>query len=121
MPFDGLNTEPEVVQMLRIARGLIERGWTTGRFRYDDTYCLVGAYRTAFELHREKRCFLDNHPADPLLRPLVSAGLPFWTRLFNGRSAGALINYNDHKGRTQAEVLQVFDRAIAKASRSIRV
>ena len=125
MPFDGTNFEPEIVQMLRTARGLIEGGWTRGRLKNRKRYCLVGAYRRAFEIHcglNPSVIFMEGHPADRILCNAVLSGLhpsaPPGGCIISGFTTGRLAAYNDCVERTKAEVLAVYDRAIAQAIRS---
>jgi hypothetical protein len=94
---------------LREARTLIERGWTQGVSARDcngnpidpaephaASFCTVGAISRAFDFDYDESC-----PAHDLMARVVD---------------GAWVDkWNDAPGRTQAEVLAAFDKAIQLA------
>ena len=76
-------------------RKLVERGWCQGAFQKGERVCILGSFIDDVEMSRQA------------LRAIASAiGRP-------GADACAVVRWNDHKGRTQEEVLAAFDRAIA--------
>lgn len=90
------ETMPEVVVKLMAGRERIAKGWCQGAFLLDipdslggPRYCTVGAVEN------------DNHAF-----ACLKAALP---------APGFVTGYNDAKGRTKAEILALFDRAIALA------
>lgn len=89
-----------VADKLREAKALIERGWCQGRMATGDgRVCIRGAILGAFTEEAEER------RADALLKK--AAGF-----------SGYLGDWNDLPGRTQAEVLAAFDKAIELAGAS---
>ena len=91
--------------VLRDARRLIERGWVQGDgVVLDDSgetrYCIMGAITEAV---RRLDCAGPRGPAGERARAAL-------LRVIDDRG---LADFNDAEGRTQAEVLAVFDRAMA--------
>ena len=104
-----------IKQILTEARALIEKGWTQGKLaknvwghqvRYDDpdacAFCSLGALRKAV------------HKINPDLYPKLRHQLAL--AIGEDPSAGSeyyqVVRFNDAPGRTQAEVLAMFDKAI---------
>jgi hypothetical protein len=81
----------DVATKLREARKLIKRGWTQGEWHRNGCVCSLSA------LHKTRA----PQVADETLR-----------RVIGHRS---IIAWNDAPGRTQAEVLAAFDKAIELA------
>jgi hypothetical protein len=99
-----------VSDKLREAKALIEKGWTQHLSAADELgmevdkfdpaatcFCLYGAFDRAFSVQPIANC---------------EAG---WRFLKDAIGEPQPIGWNDRKGRTQAEVLAAFDRAIALA------
>lgn len=89
------------VEGLRAARDLIEKGWCQNAFRRNDkgqySYCALGACEEVFVNDT-------------------------WLRKSLGRGPGqGIMTWNDAPGRSQAEVLELFDRAIALAELDLAI
>lgn len=94
-----------IAQVLRDARALIDTPdkWTKGKFENGGCYCALGAVA--------KVCGFDPRNAwlgemDAVHRAL-DASLPFGFE--------ATPDFNDHRNTTHADVMALFDRAIAAA------
>lgn len=111
MPLDGSNyeQEDEVLDLLRRARErvAISGGWCQGvAYGIAGSNCLLAA------LQVEREYGFDLYP----VIDLIVAEMPeSWKLLadFGARRAALIVNYNDVPGRTQAEIVALFDRAIA--------
>jgi hypothetical protein len=107
MPFDGRTFEQQddVLDLLRRARERVARGWVQHIHEADGAFCIVGAVHREIcdSLHRSAGWDLFGQITGELRREL-----PFghWTK--------ALPEYNDTPGRTQAEIVALFDAAIAR-------
>lgn len=100
MPFDGETFDrTDDLALLRDARAKIARGWcqnvTTMRRGRQVSYCMLGA------MGYDECFFLARARAEKLLGPFVPA------------EQQPITVFNDDPSRTQAEVVAVFDRAIA--------
>jgi len=97
-------------EMLLQARAKIEAGWC----QYNEAKDENGSPVASFSAEAVSFCILGaaHGEALPPLRTALRArlGLPEWVRV-------SLADYNDAKGRTQAEVLSLFDEAIALAEK----
>jgi hypothetical protein len=112
-----------VADKLREARALIERGWTQGEFALDakgeeiespdqtpTCFCALGAISQA----------ALGYP-DPDAEDFVSNAKPFedvstvLAQALGFRFSHEIAKWNDRLGRTQAEVLAAFDKAIELA------
>ena len=113
MPFDG-NPHPyeppsgapfdQVLRDLQVARGKVATGWMRYNQQSGNRYCAYGAVISA------TRC--DTHRTIAALRELRRAHPPrSLMRLF---PAHAITLWNDHRRRTQREVVDLFDRAITQ-------
>jgi len=89
-------------EMLLQARAKIEAGWC----QYNEAKDENGSPVASFSAEAVSFCILGAAHGEAL-PPL---GLPEWVRV-------SLADYNDAKGRTQAEVLSLFDEAIALAEK----
>jgi hypothetical protein len=89
--------ENQIAEKLKEARALIERGWCQKSFEKDGRYCIEGAVMTLYDS-------LDTGQYKAVLTALESE-----------IDTVSLISWNDRRGRKQHEVLDLFDRAIAKA------
>ena len=122
MPFDG-NPHPfeppsgapfdQVLRDLEVARGKVALGWVQHRQQTGNRYCAYGAVISATRS--------DTHRTIATLRELRRAHPPrSLMRLF---PASAITLWNDHRRRTQREVVDLFDRAItqrmARATRAL--
>ena len=113
MPFDG-NPHPyelpagapfdQVLRDLEVARGKVALGWVQHRQQSGDRYCAYGAVLTA------TRC--DAHRTIAALRALRRAHPP--RSLMRLLPAHTITLWNDSLCRTQREVVDLFDRAIAQ-------
>ena len=113
MPFDG-NPPPyeppagapfdQVLRDLEVARGKVALGWIQHRQQTGNRYCAYGAVLSA------TRC--DAHRTIAALRELRRAHPP--RSLMRLLPAHTITLWNDHPHRTQREVLDLFDRAIAQ-------
>lgn len=82
------------LNVLRKARELVEQGWTQGRYKTEDgCYCGVGALIEVTGSLREALPYTFH------LDQVVGGNFEFE-------------KWQDRRGRTQAEVLAAFDRAI---------
>lgn len=89
MPFDSLPVTNLAIDGLREGRARIERGWCQGQAHdpYANAYCLIGSI---------------SRPRSEVVQYLIrAAGIRAWS----------LVMWNDTPGRTQAEVLALYDRA----------
>ena len=106
-----MTQQEQVIDALVRARGLVERGWCQGWFARDaDGYevaavspqacrfCALGAIRHATNVFVE---------GDNCIRLVLRAG--------GNEALGDLFTWNDAPERTQADVLALYDRAIALA------
>ncbi len=104
MPLDGTNFEQqaEVLDLLRRARGRVAHRWC--QFTREDEQggvCLLGAlYGWDFVIDT------------PALQALFDEIIPRQRNCFQFISS-ALVSFNNESGRTQAEIVALFDRAIA--------
>lgn len=90
----------DTVEKLKAARALIERGWCQGEYAKDADGEAVGVREPrAVAWCVRGACYAANVSALPLYDVQRD-----------------LTNWNDHPGRTQAEVLNLFDEAIALAT-----
>lgn len=97
------------IDILKRARALVERGWCQGTYSRDErgvaslsksqdcSWCSVGALDTAAGSDSDK---------------YLAAYDELATAITPGGDVG-VVKWNDAPGRTQAEVLAMFDRAIA--------
>ncbi len=94
----------ETKEVLIAARGLIKKGWIQGvdsQVRNGVTcYCAVGA------VHSVLPGIYQTEPLEAL-RGALSV---------HDKARGGVMSFNDAEGRTQAEVLALFDRAIERAA-----
>jgi hypothetical protein len=116
MPFDGnpKGFEPKpiddpLLNVLVMAREIVERGWTQGRqYRVDvsgDRYCAVGALRVAsgYDFYTYRKAV-----------EAVECARSFLPRSF------PLMDWNDLPWRRKRGVLKVFDRAITRRLQLVR-
>ena len=87
-----VESKERLRQMLVAARNLVEAGWCQYALRSGDKYCALGALRACADNPYHERY-----------------GLWHMEHIINDY----LWNWNDAPGRTQAEVVDLFDRAIA--------
>ena len=106
---------PQTIHLLTKARRLVRKGWAQGHIaRTDDgrpvpvhhaeatRFCTIGAIRQVYEAdHYGYRAF--DAATDLLCRGAGVSGFP------------ELTVWNDHPDRTQADVLDLYTRAIARA------
>ncbi len=117
MPLDGTNFEQQdaVLDLLRRARDRVARpgGWCQDHARDGFGYCVLGAIS-----------YFDKRPEHIKMKDILIESLPWWWCVCHGiirnteNPAGVIIEYNDAPGRTQAEIVALFDRAIAKREAS---
>lgn len=123
MPFDGYQRRFGDIDRLLDARSRIaDPGhWIKGTFRRDDRYCTVGALREA--------CPSDNARAanrvECRLAKLLAEQLPSgrrmqWRMMFRPARC-ALISFNDHPETRHADILALFDGAIARLEAAMSV
>jgi hypothetical protein len=104
----------DIADKLAEARKLIERGWTQGQYargksgkavdehgRHAVCFCALGALR------RATGNYWDNGPETRLLRSAIG-------------SKKDVIDWNDAKRRTQAQVIEAFKRAEQIAREQVR-
>ena len=113
MPFDG-NPHPyeppagapfdQVLRDLEVARGKVALGWIQHCQQTGNRYCAYGAVISA------TRC--DAHRTIAALRELRRAHPP--RSLMRLLPAHTITLWNDHRCRTQPEVVDLFDRAIVQ-------
>ena len=122
-------TQDTIKQRLRAARALIDtpEKWTKGAFQRDETgnevvcygtplepqsHCSTGAIMSACHNSDMERSIKDEREVLRYLgRSIERHSEPNWP------SHLALTHWNDHPGRTHAEVMLAFDLAIEEASR----
>lgn len=106
MPFDGTTTLPQVAIDLITARAyLVEHGWCQGTGRdASGRVCALGA------IGHSLRDLNGNVEYDRAIN-----AESFLARLENFSGPGDVAYWNDAPGRTMAEVIDRFDRAIATA------
>lgn len=101
MPFDGnekLYTD-DVLETLIKARTLIKKGWIRGSFKREfktgtrTRYCIIGAIRESSNKSLSKGEFFIQRMMPPHIE---------------------ITAWNDQKSRKKSEVIDLFDRAIAK-------
>lgn len=103
-----MRSQEWIVQKLTEARALIEQGWCQGDY-YEDSdcgtkYCAVGAIRAAAE---DQSYFYCLDYLGQVLGMITAS-------LCN------VPNWNDAPGRTQQEVLALYDRAIDLARGALK-
>ncbi len=93
-------------QALLLARALIKKGWTQGVNQEGDCFCAQGALLFVCSFDRE-------------YDTLTNARIKLWRAIRETfedipkkRHFSSITLWNDADGRTQAEVLAVYDRAI---------
>jgi hypothetical protein len=101
--------EKSTSQILQEARALVAQGWCRGRTHVvshgHHYYCIIGALHTA--VHGEVRRHALQHPAVTVLeKTLKEAG-----------HRSCLSYYNDALGRTQSDVLALFDAALTAVTK----
>ena len=114
MPFDSSPLEAPLAEIerdlaiLRRAREGIAQpgGWCQGFGTKGSAHCVMGWVSVASEFG----VCQSNGFADRVLVPELP---PRWARGFN------IVEFNDCRGRKQAEVVALFDRAIARLERSV--
>ncbi len=84
-----------VVARLQRARSLVERGWC--QYQGDDGLGNVCASTALNRATNRNQSFSTDHARFALVSAIEWENIPAW---------------NDHPGRTKAEVLEAFDRAI---------
>lgn len=114
-----MSSPPTVTDTLRAARALIEKGWCQAALARDKTgatvepgseravaYCMMGAIYAA--THYTPLTAWERHETYMLAKQCRN-------RLFAANSIqDTLADWNDAPERTQAEVLALFDSAIAE-------
>lgn len=104
MPLDGTNyqteQQDEVLALLRRARERVAKGWCQGEAEsVDGGVCMLGAIHDICRGHQTNQWMLRRDAWLLLCEPLPHRD-------------GVI--YNDAPGRTQAEIVALFDRAIAR-------
>ncbi len=124
MPFDvaqqpGRN-EVDIVDVLQLARTLIDKGWTRKQMSthtaYGYQYCAVGAYRTAYRVYYnvdEPNAVIDRIFA-PRLCKHIPISLGYLMLFCCVQKRNRLMIFNDYIAKHKEAVLQLFDQAIAK-------
>ncbi len=104
MPFDSTTYCPSTIDILRRARdGIATPGrWISGKMVEGDALCAAGWLRDALCRYAS---WFSAAPAMQCLFPNSQA--PF----------NELVNFNDAPGRTQEEVVALFDEAIERAQK----
>jgi len=113
MPFDNPEVEVELndVTLLLIAgRQRIEQGWVQKKYEEDGSYCALGA----IGIRGNK--VLTERVQDSCISFLYkfiphAARVPRYGLIHSPEPQVGI--YNDAPGRTQSEILDLFDRAIA--------
>ncbi len=117
MPFDPMPNVERVETTLGVllrARRRVEQGWTQDKLQDHRAYCAVGGVRDddARGHHADAVAYLH--------RALPPAPKRRWWQCWTGKTwrnlstaENRLAMYNDTPGRTQREVLALYDRAIA--------
>lgn len=115
MPFDGRNfkqQQDEVLVLLRQARERVAQpyGWTQGVAEYNGKVCTIGAIEF----------FIPDMGTHLIASEALAKQLP--AEHYPDLDASCrLISYNDAPGRTQAEIVALYDRAIALREQELRV
>jgi hypothetical protein len=139
MPFDSLPYDTHV-ELLQRARDIIARGWCQGTPYYEVTnsYCMIGAVYEAISPNFTRTCadasagamlakeLMKKYLAPEVLPLILKSPSKYWkwkeidrdivAAYIKNEDAGVIISmFNDKDARKKAEVLAVFDRAIARA------
>jgi hypothetical protein len=96
---------------LAIARLLISRGWTRGVYARDHYFAPVLAHDP------RATCWCLTGACDAA-DPSGTLGLRRWLAEEIPSQLSGLIEWNDHPARTQQDVLDLFDRALAKVDKT---
>jgi hypothetical protein len=98
-----------VADKLRQARALVERGWMQGDYADADCecFCALGAIQMAVCGEPDNDFSLRTRPLEQLFQQALGVK--------------SIVNWNDANGRTQAEVLAAFDKAIELAEQSLPI
>lgn len=112
--FDGVDEPDRRLKILRAARAEIAQpdAWCPNGYGWPGHYCAIGWIGAFVACQSELM----------RLTAVLARGLPFWWWFFLGmdRSGFALIaTYNDSRRRTQAQMVELFDRAIARLEREL--
>lgn len=101
-----MTTTRDTLQILRDAKSLIERGWTTKNWEYRGRFCAVGAVRkVSGEGYR---------PSNEAVKVLASV-VPDYTAF---HTPVDIVTYFNDRQTSKKPVLDAFDRAIARAETS---
>jgi hypothetical protein len=97
----------ETIEVLRRARGYVEQGWTQGALARDahGAIALTGG--------RNATCWCCHGALDRAERHSDEVRMAAATALRSAIGTPNVSRWNDAPGRTQAEALAAFDRAIA--------
>lgn len=112
----------QTIKELTSAREKVAQGWVQGAELAQDqitgnlSYCIVGALRYAvLEVGEHDLQFLET--SDRMHRDCEVLNLALKELRPEENWLGDVIEFNDHPGRIQDEVIEVFDRAIKIAER----
>ena len=113
------NSGDLAARVLADARRLVARGWVQGELEVIDSdpaapnrYCVIGATAAAAD-GLGPECFSPLASADDRLALRSVLADEARARFAAVVGTDRLADYNDAEGRTQAEVLAAFDRALA--------
>jgi hypothetical protein len=100
-------------EYLTAARERVAEGWVQGIFEdYRGYVCTTGALRRAEENHNIQPGTYAEGRAVLVNKILEEYPVGMWTLLASEGSLISIPVWNDHKGRTQQEVLNMFDKSI---------
>lgn len=114
---------PEITTLQALRGGLeqVRRGWTQGTYRNgSDDVCAIGGLYAAISLGCGAFLYGPRDRAAAVLTAVIRDQYPEWwagSPCAHEREpdmTAVVIEWNDHDGRTQAEVVAVFEKAIAQ-------
>lgn len=109
------------MELLRGARALIARGWCQHAYRNGDKYCALGALNACCVIAGSHYAAIHEAPAAgaPYFDPdaLIQLEMGLTGEKCTVSDLRIITTFNDSPTTTQADVLQLYDRAIAQLER----
>ena len=116
-----------IATILKRAKGYIDtpEKWYQGDWQSDNgqCFCTMGAIVKALDLdlctvtawdYTHTKRDIHDHPATKVLQDVIGIAPDF-----HFGEMGSVASWNDYNGRTHSEVMEAFDKAIAKASQDV--
>lgn len=98
-------------QILVKARELVKKGWGQASLQQGTKYCALGATAKAAGVLEDGYSELFKLEAVHVLASCV----PLYRRMYNN-DVRVVYNFNDHRSRTQEDIIALFNRAIEKVA-----